>query len=97
METSLKKILKLVTLLLAIVSAFVGRTQSTRHDPAYDIQKSSQKYPTYVESTNDLQRSSQPYPNYPEYQPTNWCCSIAFSFCCPNLKHSIMYHKNNKN
>jgi len=89
-----KKILKLVILLLAIVSTFVGKTQSTRRDPADDIQISSQKYPTYAESTDDLHRSSQPS----EYLPANWCCSIAFSFCCPpSLKHGTMYHKNNKN
>ena len=79
METSMKKILKLVILLLAIVSTFVERTQSTRRDPADD----KQEYPAYARSTNDLHRSSQPYPTYLEYQPTNWCCSIAFSVCCP--------------
>jgi len=90
----MKKILKLVILLLAIVSTFIGRTQSTRRDPADD----KQKYATYAGSTNDLHRTPQPYPSYPEYQPTNWCCSIAFSFCCPPvLKQGIMYSKNNKN
>ncbi|AES86476.1 hypothetical protein MTR_4g007400 [Medicago truncatula] len=83
METSLKKILKLVILLLAIVSTFVGRTQSTRHDtPIHDIQRSSQKYPTYVGSINDLHRSSKPYPSYPEYHPANWCCNIVIALCC---------------
>jgi hypothetical protein len=82
METSLKKILKLVILLLAIVSIFVGRTQSTRHSSAHDKHISSQKYPTYAGSINDLHRSSQPYPSYPEYHPANWCCNIVISLCC---------------
>jgi len=82
METSLKKILMLVILLLAIVSTFVERTQSAHHNPANDIQRSSQKYRSYVGFSEYLQSSPQPYSSYAEYQPEKWCCGF-FRFCCP--------------
>jgi len=48
METTLKMILKLLILVLAIVSTYVGSTESTRPDHSEVLQKYLQPYPSYV-------------------------------------------------